>query len=113
MHLLVCVVNNTAKVNEIVTGLIKIGVTGATVIDSHGTAEIAAEQVPLLAGFRHLLQADRTSNRTVFSVIRDDETLEKAIELVEEACGDLEEPSSGLLFVVPLSRVVGLAPKME
>jgi nitrogen regulatory protein PII len=113
MHLLVCVVNNTAKANEIVSGLIRIGVTGATVIDSHGTVDIAAEQVPLLAGFRHLLQADRTSNRTVFSVIRDDEHLDRAIEMVEEACGDLEEPSTGILFVVPVSRVVGLAPEME
>ena len=74
MHLLVCVVNNTAKVNDIVAGFIRIGVTGATVIDSHGTAEIAALEVPVFSGFRQLIRGDREANRTIFSVIRDDET---------------------------------------
>ena len=68
MHLLICVVNDTASVNEIVGGFVRIGVTGATVIDSHGTVEIAAAQVPVFAGFRHLVQSNRKPNRTIFSV---------------------------------------------
>ncbi|HKI87035.1 MAG TPA: hypothetical protein VKA53_09845, partial [Thermoanaerobaculia bacterium] len=73
MHLLVCVVNNTAKVNEIVAALISAGVTGATVLESHGTIDIAVEKVPVFAGFRQLLHGDREVNRTIFSVIEDDE----------------------------------------
>ncbi len=112
MHLLICVVNNTAKVNEIIAGFIEIGVTGATVIDSHGTADIAAEQVPIFAGFRHLLRGERQANRTIFSVIQDDATLDAAMNLVEEACGDLEQPSTGIMFAVPITRVRGMAPKI-
>jgi hypothetical protein len=113
MHLLVCVVNNTAKVNQIVAGFATIGVTGATVIDSHGTVEIAVEEVPIFAGFRQLLRSDRQSNRTIFSVIDDEEILEAAMALVEKACGDLEQPSTGIMFVVPVTGVRGLAPKIE
>ena len=113
MHLLICVVNNTASVNEIVGGLIRIGVTGATVIDSHGTAEIAAAQVPVFAGFRHLVQSNRQPNRTIFSVIKDDETLDQAMNVVEEVVGGLEESSTGIMFAIPVTRVRGLAPKME
>lgn len=112
MHLLVCVVNNTAKVDEIVSGFVTIGVTGATVIDTHGTAAIAAEQVPIFAGFRHLLRAERESNRTIFSVIEDEEMLEKAMDLVTETCGDLEQPSTGIMFALPVTRVRGLAAKL-
>lgn len=112
MHLLVCVVNNTAKVNDIVSGFLGIGVPGATVIDSHGTVELVGEQAPVLSAFRQLMRGDRESNRTLFSVIRDDDTLERAMRLVEEICGDLEEPSTGIMFVVPVSRVTGLAPRL-
>ena len=113
MHLLVCVVNNTALVNEIIGGFGRIGVTGATVIDSHGTAEILAGKLPVFAGFRHLVQSNRQPNRTIFSVIKDEQTLDLAMEVVEEACGDLGDTSTGIMFAVPVSHVTGLASKVE
>ena len=113
MHLLICIVNNTATVNDIVGGFARIGVTGATIIDSHGTAEIAAAQVPVFAGFRHLVQSSRQPNRTIFSVIKDDETLDRAMQVVEQVVGDMEGSATGIMFAVPATRVKGLAPKME
>jgi hypothetical protein len=113
MHLLICIVNNTATVNDIVGGFVRIGVTGATVIDSHGTAEIAAAQVPVFAGFRHLVQSNRQPNRTIFSVIKDDETLDRAMQVVEQVVGGMEGSATGIMFAVPATRVKGLAPKMD
>lgn len=113
MYLLICIVNNTATVNDIVGGFVRIGVTGATVIDSHGTAEIAAAQVPVFAGFRHLVQSSRLPNRTVFSVIKDEETLDRAMAVIEEVVGDMEGSATGIMFAVPVTRVKGLAPKMK
>ena len=113
MHLLVCVVNNTASVNDIVGGFVRIGVTGATVIDSHGTAEIAAAQVPVFAGFRQLVQSNRKPNRTIFSVIKDDATLDRAMAVVEKVVGSLESSATGIMFSVPVTRVRGLAAKVE
>jgi len=113
MHLLVCVVNNTALVNDIIGGLVRIGVTGATVIDSHGTAAIAAEQIPVLTGFRHLVQSNRLPNRTIFSVVKEAQTLNLAMEVVEDACGGLDDSSTGIMFAVPVTHVKGLAPKGE
>ena len=113
MHLLICIVNNTATVNDIVGGFVRIGVTGATVIDSHGTAEIAAAQVPVFAGFRHLVQSNRQPNRTILSVIKDEATLERAMQVVDQVVGDFEESATGIMFAVPVTRVKGLAPKMD
>ncbi len=112
-HLLICVVSNTALVNEIVSGFLDIGVTGATVIDSHGMLQLAGARIPVFSGFRQLLEGDRQPNRTLFSVIDDDKTLNEAMRLVEDACGDLEEPSTGIMFVVPVTRVKGLAAPVD
>jgi nitrogen regulatory protein P-II 1 len=112
-HLLVCIVSNTAKVNEIIGRLAEIGVTGATVIDSHGTAQILAEQVPVFAGFRQLLRGDREANRTILSVVRDTETLERAMDTISEACGGFSEASTGIAFAVPVTQVRGLKPAAD
>lgn len=112
VNLLVCIVDNTAKVNEIIAGWADIGVTGATVLESHGTVDIAVENVPVFAGFRHLLRGDRQANRLILSVIRDDDLLDRAMALAEEACGDLDQPATGILFTVPVTRVRGLKPNV-
>ena len=56
---------------------------------------------------------NRQPHRTLFSVIANDKTLNEAMRLVEEACGDLEEPSTGIIFVVPVTRVKGLADPVD
>lgn len=112
-YLLVCIVSNTAKVNDILTRFRDLGVTGATVIDSHGTRSLTAEEVPLFSGFRHLLQGDREANRTILSVIREEETLARAMDAVSASCGDLAQPSTGIAFALPVSHVRGLRPRRE
>jgi hypothetical protein len=41
------------------------------------------------------------------------ETLEKAIALVHEVVGDMKNPGSGILFVVPVTRIEGLAAPLS
>ncbi|HVS62320.1 MAG TPA: hypothetical protein VMT85_02330 [Thermoanaerobaculia bacterium] len=113
MNLLICIVDNTAKVNDIIAGWAEIGVSGATVLESHGTVGIAVENVPVFAGFRHLLRGDRQANRLILSVIRDEELLDRAIAVAEETCGNLDQPSTGILFTVPVTRVRGLKPNVR
>ena len=50
---------------------------------------------------------------TVMSVIESQETLDQAISLVKNICGDLTQPSTGILFTLPIGRVEGLAPILE
>ncbi len=38
--------------------------------------------------------------------------MEGAIALLQEICGDLSDPATGIAFTVPVSRVVGLAPEL-
>ncbi len=49
------------------------------------------------------------SNKMIFTVVSDKETLDKAIGTVKSLCGDLTEPGKGILFAFPLSFVDGLS----
>lgn len=112
-QLLICVINEPSKVEEILEAFIDIGVTGATVIDTYGMGGILAREVPIFAGFRQMLSGSGSNNKTIFSVINDDETLQSAISAIEGISGNLENPSTGILMTLPLTFVKGLSPGLD
>ena len=111
MQLLIAVINDPGRLDEILSGLVTLGITGATVIASEGMGSRLSQDIPLFARLntpRPLLGAE---NRTIFSVVEDDR-VDPALALLERVCGDLTAPGTGIAFAVPLGRVVGLAPRL-
>ncbi|MFQ6046963.1 MAG: P-II family nitrogen regulator [Gemmatimonadales bacterium] len=113
MHLLVCVINKEEKLEAVLSGFLDVGVTGATVIRSEGMGRKLGRELPALAGLQALLSESRPHNTTVFSVIESREKLDRAVARVCEICGDFSAPDTGIVFTVPVDRVVGLAPELE
>jgi nitrogen regulatory protein PII len=109
MELLVCVINREEKVDEILSGFLDLGVKGATVVGSEGMGRLVSRGVPVLAGLQELLSLSRPNNTTIFSVIETKEKAEAAVRLIERIAGDLDDPGSGIVFTVPVTRTVGLA----
>ena len=113
MELLVLVIDRGAKLDSILSGFVEVGVTGATVIESQGMARRLSEESvtapPVFAGLQELLTASRPQSTTVFSVIETKEKLDAAIAMIQEKCGDMSTPGTGILFTVPVNRAVGLA----
>ena len=66
MELLVCVVNRDDKLEEILSGFLKLGVTGATVINSEGMGRVLSQEVPVFAGLQALMSRSRPQNTTIF-----------------------------------------------
>ena len=112
MELLVCVVNREEKLEEILSGFLELGVTGATVIHSEGMGRVLSQEVPVFAGLQTLMSRSRPQNTTILSVIESPEVMDRAIKMVQDVCGDFDTPSTGIIFTVPLGRVIGLAPEL-
>src|SRR5690606_17586600 len=51
-------------------------------------------------------------NQPIFSVIREDEKVDAVISLLQEICGNLEDPATGIVVKVPVNQVVSLAPEL-
>lgn len=112
MQLLVIVVNQEEHLDSVLSVLLEAGITGGTVIDTVGMGRIISHSIPLFAGLRHLFDSDRPQNKTIFSVIDDSVDIEEVIALVEDVCGSLDEPGTGILFTIPITRVYGLADEL-
>ncbi len=110
MHLLVLVLNKEEYLENIMTGFVEVGITGATIIDSVGMGRVLAYDVPIFAGLRGTNQAFQSKpyNKTIFTVVKDSASLEQAINIIDQIV-DLDTPGTGLLFSFPLSVVKGIA----
>jgi nitrogen regulatory protein P-II 1 len=112
MQLLIAVINQEERLDEILAGFIELGITGATVLRTEGMGRMLSEDIPIFAGLQSLLAQARPQNRTIFSVIKEDETVNGAIQLLQDLCGDLNDPATGIVFTLPVNQVVGLAPAL-
>ena len=110
-RLLVAVINDPEKLDEILSGFLEIGVRGATVINSEGMGRVLSHDIPIFAGLQTLISGSRPQNRMIFSVVAED-LIDPALELLQDVCGNLASPATGIAFVLPVDRVVGLAPEL-
>lgn len=110
-QLLVAVVNDADKLDEILSGFVELGITGATVVASEGMGRLLTHDIPIFAGLQSLISGSRPQNRTIFSVVSEDK-VDAALELLQDVCGNLAAPATGIAFSLPVNRVVGLAPEL-
>ncbi len=112
MKLLVIILNNVDALDDLMARFAQEGIRGATILSSTGMARELAyhdheEEIGFLGSLRALLDPDRAENRTILTVLRD-EQVELAIRLVQEEVGDLNQPDTGILFTVPVDRLMGV-----
>jgi nitrogen regulatory protein PII len=109
-RLLVAVINDPEKIEEIMSGFLELGITGATILNSEGMGNVLSYDIPIFAGLQTLISGSRPQNRMIFSVVRE-ALVSPAIALLREIAGDLDQPATGIVFTLPIDRVEGLAPE--
>ncbi len=107
MKLLVFVLNKEEQLGDVLTAFMEVGITEATIIDSVGMGRVLAYDVPLFAELRYMIKEVRPYNKTILALVEDDKVIEKLVNLVEEICGPLSRPGSGVLFTLPVERAYG------
>lgn len=101
-RLLILIARTEEGFDALVTGLVDVGIAGATVLDSRGLAAIVRDELPIFSGLASLLPTT-TGSRVILSMT--DETQVKAVlKLVE----DLPEGSRPVGAVIPVLQSFGL-----
>jgi len=110
-YIVVLVLDNPDQCHDVLTAWEEAGAPGATILESTGLhrlrGRLLCDDAPLFPSVRHLVQGEELRHRTIFAVIEDEETMERVIAATE-ALIDFSQPHTGLLFTLPVGRVVGL-----
>jgi len=109
MYALFLILNDIYKLDTIMETFYKEGV-GATTLDSVGMGKVLIEHdidVPIFSGIRRLIEGNQPYNKTIISVIREEDKLNKIIDGINEKLDIHNNPGVGFMFVVPVLTCYG------
>ncbi|MBC7226135.1 MAG: hypothetical protein H5T61_02755 [Thermoflexales bacterium] len=110
-YLVVLVLDNPDQCPDVLRAWDEAGVPGATILESTGLGRMQKaiwDDLPLVPSVRDLLGVCELHHRTIFTVVQDEEAVDRVVAATQEITGDLNTHHTGILFVVPVVRVLGL-----
>jgi nitrogen regulatory protein PII len=114
-YLVVLVLDDPDMCSCILEAWEQIGVTGVTILESSGLGRLRRKAIrddlPLLPSLRDVFSSQEVPHRTLFSVVDNQEKVDKMVDAVQGQIGDLNQPNTGLMFVTPVLQAYGLGKK--
>lgn len=108
MKLLVFVLNKEELLEDVLMAYVEAGISGATILDSEGMGRFLTYEVPLFADFKDFMKGNKPYNKTIFSVVRNEQAIPRLEKLLDKVCGGLDNPGTGILFTIPVDYARGL-----
>ena len=116
-HMVLLIVDNVDQCFLVLDAWEALQVGGITILESTGLGRVKKsglrDDLPLMPSLTNLLKGREERHRTLFTVVDSEEKVDQLIEATQKILGDLNSAHNGVLFVLPVSRVVGLRGGQE
>ena len=110
---IVFVLDNPDQCRDILDAWENAGIRGVTIFESSGLGRVRRagirDDLPLIPSLSDLFMDSETQHRTLFTVVKSQSQIEAIVKATKSVVGDLEQPDTGFLFVVPVSQVYGIS----
>ncbi len=110
MQLLVLILKQMDRMNELIRTLAESGVKGGTILEGTGMAEslVNMEDLPIFGALRRMLSdEEREPSQVMLFVLKDEQAI-MTRQVVKKVVGDLSGPNTGIMFSIPITYVEGL-----
>ncbi len=109
MHMILFVLNDPDKLDELLDAWHQAGIQGATILESTG---IYRRRPHLVAaryafGFSSLVENQSKGHYTLLTIVPDEALIQRCLEATEAIVGDLGQPNTGVLAAWPLAFTKG------
>lgn len=116
MKMILFVLNDPAKLRDLLSAWKEAGAGGATVLFSTGMGRISLasplrDDLPLMPSLNDLYGSHEEFSRTLFTLVKDEETVARITTATRSLVGDLDQPDTGLLVILPVELAEGLEKK--
>jgi len=112
MYLILFVLDNPDKLEDLLNAWEGAGTGGATVLVSTGMNRMLnsgfRDDIPLMPGLDDFYKREEDYHRTLFTIVKDDDVLQKIVDATQKVVGDLNKPNTGILLVMPATQAYGL-----
>jgi nitrogen regulatory protein PII len=116
MLMVMFVLHDTEKLDDLMDAWEAAGVPGITILQSTGLGRARSmpgrwDDLPLMPSLRDFYEHDELFSRTLFTVVPDEAAVDRVVKATFDTVGDLDMANTGLLAVFPLVQVYGLEKK--
>lgn len=116
MYFVLFVLNDTTKCDELLFGWENAGIKGITILASSGLGRVRQslglrEDFPIFPSLSEINEHSEKLSRTFFTIVKNDEMVDKIVKNTQDVVGDLSQPNTGILIILPVAKVYGLEKK--
>lgn len=108
MYMIMFVLDDPGRMDEVLVAWEGVGVIGATIIESTGIQRLRRKNLPM----RYLFQTPglvEAGHLTLFVIVESEGMVQECLRAAEEVVGDLDEPDTGVFAAWPLDFVRGVS----
>ncbi|GAP11362.1 hypothetical protein BECAL_02550 [Bellilinea caldifistulae] len=115
MFMILFVLDDPGRLDELLEGWSEIGIKGVTIIESSGfyRRQIKRTKLHLTFLVEPVSSILEEGNITLFTAVEDEALVEQCLQKTEQIVGNLEKPHSGVFLSWPLSSAKGLHKSLE
>jgi nitrogen regulatory protein P-II 1 len=110
-YLVILIVDDIDDCPAILDAWEAAGVLGVTILASTGLGHMRRaglrDDMPLMPSLQTLFESDEVHHRTLLSVVDNQELVDKMVIIAQNIIGNLDDPHTGFLFVVPVIQSYG------
>ncbi|MBC8231584.1 hypothetical protein H8E77_18700 [bacterium] len=113
MQMLFIILNREDLLDDIISAMIELEITGATILDGVGMERVLAEDVPIFAGLLRSISGSRSYNKNIVALIRQKDTIEELVALLKDSDIDFMDVGVGKMFSIPVDFYIGSEEVIE
>ncbi len=113
MFLILFVLHDPDKLDDLLTAWEDSGVGGVTIFPStglrrHKTKSALRDDLPLIPSLEDIMEHMVNFNRTLLTLVKDQEMVDRILQATESVVGNLSTPNTGIMAVLPVAQIYGL-----
>jgi len=113
MFFILFVLDDPEKLEDLLCAWEEAGAVGVTIFVSTGMGRLlqyncVRDDLPLIPSLSDLERRIEETHRTLFTVVDNQEIIDKLIAGTQRVVGELTGPDTGFLVVLPVAQVYGL-----
>jgi nitrogen regulatory protein P-II 1 len=112
MYMVMFVLDDPGKFNELLKAWMNAGIMGATIIESTGMNRQLAPCPPMRYSYG-TSSVREAENLSAFVVVNDEEQVKKCLIIAEKIVGNLDDPNTGVFTAWPLTLTKGIPDGCE
>jgi hypothetical protein len=110
MYMIMLVLDDPGKLDGVLTAWERVGIRGATIVESTGIQRLRQQQVPM----RYVFAAPGFTEKghlTLFVIVQNKRLVNDCLRATEQIVTDLDGPNTGVFAAWPLAVVRGVPAK--